>query len=253
MEQSGLKMAARLIKALRENDFVLYYQTIAPVAAPDNEPAYQEILVRFREEEQKLLPPGAFFPILEEHKLMPLLDRWVVLQVLKWSRGKQATHPKWRGPRSSVNLSMDSVRDPVFGNYVLQRVQASGVPAEALSFEIPVSGARANVQFLAGLIPPLRSAGCSFALSGFLGDSVAFELAASLGIAVIKIDGSMVSSISRDAEALEQLAAVNRRCRKMGMRTVTERVEDAATLNLLRGVQVDYAQGFGIEHPRMLT
>jgi EAL domain-containing protein (putative c-di-GMP-specific phosphodiesterase class I)/FixJ family two-component response regulator len=252
MDDAGKGMAAHLQKALREGHFVLYCQAIVPVAASDNELVYQEIFLRLKEEEEKMIPPGTFLPLFEEHKLLPLLDRWVVMHVLKWNQSYAATHAGSRVPRSSINLSMDTVRDPSFANYVLKQIEASGVPAEALSFEIPELHATANIQFLSGLIPPLYAAGCSFALSGFTGAGAAFELAASFGISIIKIDYSMISAISTDATALRRLSAINRHCHEVGMHTVCETVEDAATLNVLRDIQVDYAQGFGIAHPKIL-
>jgi EAL domain-containing protein (putative c-di-GMP-specific phosphodiesterase class I) len=39
---------------------------------------FQEVLVRFKEEEEKLLPPGTFFRCSREYRLLPYVDRWVV-------------------------------------------------------------------------------------------------------------------------------------------------------------------------------
>ena len=72
----GAQIRDRLIRDLKDEKFVLYFQSIVPVAvaAPDNA-LYREILIRFKEEEQGMMPPGTFLPILEQQGLMPLLDR----------------------------------------------------------------------------------------------------------------------------------------------------------------------------------
>lgn len=243
----------RFVTQLKEDKFVLYFQSIVPAAQSSAEPRFREILVRYREEEQNLLPPGSFLPILEEQGLMPLLDRWVVGRVLSWARDTQAAIAPRLIPRCSVNLSIDTVRrDEAFGDYVLRGIRKMGVSPASFSFEIQAAEALAYPESLARMAPPLRSAGFSFELSGFTGEESAFELATSLGFAFVKIDGSLASTISRNPKDKAKLAAIIQRCRKLGLRTVCMQVEDAETLGHLRTIHVDYVQGFGIERPRVL-
>ena len=61
----------RLIAALQQDEFVLYAQNILALAPKSGERPFQEVFVRFKEEDTKLLPPGSFFPVLEECKLLP--------------------------------------------------------------------------------------------------------------------------------------------------------------------------------------
>ena len=42
-----------------------------------------EVLIRLREEEKAMLPPGEFLPAFEHYGLMPDLDRWVLRKVLE--------------------------------------------------------------------------------------------------------------------------------------------------------------------------
>jgi Amt family ammonium transporter len=49
------------------------------------------------------------------------------------------------------------------------------------------------------------------------------------------------------------VAAINNIGHVMGLRTVAEYVGDAATLELLRGMGIDYAQGYGLHRPELLT
>ena len=95
----GLDVSAqireRLIRDLKDNNFLLYYQTVVPVTPSAKLPALREILVRFKEEEQYLIAPGTFLPVLEEHRLMPLLDR-------KWPRCSDGSAPsRHRAPPTS--------------------------------------------------------------------------------------------------------------------------------------------------------
>ena len=75
--------AAYLTSALTRDRFLLYCQPIVQVEAPDAERHFFEVLVRFRDEEEGLLPPGSFIPVLQDAGLMPLLDRWVVSTTIR--------------------------------------------------------------------------------------------------------------------------------------------------------------------------
>lgn len=242
---------AKFISQLKEDNFVLYYQPIAPSAAPGGESNFREILVRYREEEAGLLPPGSFLPILEEQGLLPLLDRWVVSKLLKWGRGLEAAGK--RMPHCSVNLSIDTVRrDHAFGDYVVKGLEKSGIAPASLTFEIMTIDALAQSGAVARMIPPLKAAGVTFALSWFAGEESALELAPKLGISYIKLDGSLAARIATDARQQARLAALVQRCRKMGIRTVCMLIENAETLAHLRAIHVDYVQGFGVAKPRPL-
>jgi EAL domain-containing protein (putative c-di-GMP-specific phosphodiesterase class I) len=246
------RVREQFLKDLELNRFILFSQTIAPVCSRERGD-YREVLIRFKEEERNLQSPGMFLPLLEEQGLMPLLDRWIVARVLKGLREIEA-EGRGRAPRFSVNLCADTLRDEsTFSGYALEQIRNTVERAEALTLEILVSDALANPRSLARLMLPLRSVGCSFALSGFAGDDEpAFELARSLGFAFLKIDGSMLTGISVNPKAREALFAISRRCHEYGIQTICMRVETPQALEVLRGIDVDYAQGFGIERPRLL-
>ena len=242
----------QFIKDLDSNRFVLFFQAIVPLTSQDRA-GYREILIRFKEEERNMQSPGMFLLLLEEQGLMPLLDRWIVSRVLKWIRNAEANLGPGSAPRCSVNLAAATLRDEsAFAGYVLDEIRKPGGRADALSFEILEADAMAHRQSLTRLMLPLRSAGCTFALSGHAGDNKAFELAVSLGFASIKIDASMLRGLATDPRAMQALTAVKDRCREYGMRSICMQVEDDETLGILRGINVDFAQGFGIEHPRLL-
>ena len=243
----------RLIRDLKDNNFLLYYQTIAPAIPSPHAPAIREILVRFKEEEQDLIVPGTFLPILEEHGLMPLLDRWEVAQVLRWIRARQASGAT-DIPRCSMNLSSDTVRrDAAFGEFVAQGIQRAQARGELLSFELPMMVVLAATDAVERMIAPLRAAKCTFALNDFTGQEAGFEIAKRLGIGFVKIDGSVIGRLTRDAEAKARVMTIQQRCRELGMRTICMQVESGETLAALRTLKVDYVQGFGIDQPRPLT
>src|SRR5205809_770395 len=98
-----------------------------------------EILVRLREEERALLPPGEFLPVFEHYCLMPQLDRWVVRTTVKHlARGS-------RIPRFTVNLSGQTLEDADFPRFVAGQLASNRVAAVALLLEIDVSDSLARL------------------------------------------------------------------------------------------------------------
>jgi EAL domain-containing protein (putative c-di-GMP-specific phosphodiesterase class I) len=134
----------------------------------------------------------------------------------------------------------------------VREIRTTGVPAASLSFEIPMADALADSKPLPALMRPLRDIGCTFALSGFTGADEGFEIASRLGFTVVKVDGSLLPATADDVLRLGKLDSINRRCQRVGLRTVAMQVETEATLEALRAIRVDYVQGFGIERPRKL-
>src|SRR5579859_5373672 len=72
--------AAHLRDALQKDELQLYCQPILTLQSGQFEMA--EVLVRLREEEKALLPPGEFLPAFEHFRMMPALDRWVARHVI---------------------------------------------------------------------------------------------------------------------------------------------------------------------------
>src|SRR5208337_142475 len=117
------------MEALYRDQFLLFYQPIVPIDAGGVGPQMCEVLIRLQEEEQKIMPPGAFFPVAERYHLMPQLDRWVVRNLLRWYWTRcKAANP----PRFCINLSADTIADTAFPDFVVEEIEANRVPPSAL-------------------------------------------------------------------------------------------------------------------------
>jgi len=239
----------RLIEALNTNQFVLYCQPIERLRPAQPEVRYLEILVRFLEEEQKLLPPGSFLPVLSEAGLMPLLDRWVVRGVLQWLVRQRDSFPNRALPRCSINLSVSTLRERHFASFVRQELAASTISPEKLSFEIALDDIRQHKQAFVDFSTKLKALNCPIAVSGIGVGVISLPGLHRLGVRVIKIDGSLVRNLGRKQAALDKLHTIIDAAIGLGLHSVAEMVEEPETITILRQAGVDYAQGFGIGLP----
>ncbi|MBL0141792.1 MAG: EAL domain-containing protein [Betaproteobacteria bacterium] len=251
LDQAGQRETAdRLLAALRGEEFVLYAQPILPATRDAKDPPYQEILVRFLEEEEKLLPPGSFFPVLEEFRLMTLLDRWVVNRTIRWLR-KQRTPAA--APRNAINLHVDTVLDVSFGSYIARQVEAGGVSGATLSFEVAWEVALAHLDRVRTLFDELRPLGCTFSLASYAGGAAAHLVLTALAPDFVKISGDVIVRMDRDARAAATVERICTHCGELGIRTIAQYIETARSLAMARKVGVDFVQGFLIGRPAPLV
>lgn len=236
-----------LIAALRRGHYFLYSQRIHALQPSTGERPYQEVLIRYLEEERRMLPPGMFLPVLQEQGLMSLLDCWVVNQVLKLQEGAMAAKPQWAAPRNSINLSVDSVLDPEFSDFVITQLKTRKVGPDTLSFEVTEDIATANPTALQELMADLQPADCTFALSSYRGTPAGQSLIRNLPFSFVKIDGSLIFRLADDGT--ERISAIQSLCKSVGIRTIAEQVEDNTMLTTIAGLGIDFAQGYAIAMP----
>src|SRR2546422_8049917 len=56
--------------------------------------------------------------MLQEYRLLPYVDRWVVSRLATWVQESRArTTPGWPVPANGVNLSEDTLREPKFADF----------------------------------------------------------------------------------------------------------------------------------------
>jgi EAL domain-containing protein (putative c-di-GMP-specific phosphodiesterase class I) len=243
----------RLISALKQGEFVLYGQRIMPLAPSSGARPFREILIRFREEEEKLLPPGTFFPLLEEYHLLPYVDRWVIVRLARLIADARAAQPDAPVSCNGVNLSGDTLRDRDFADFTVKHIQNSRLPEAAFVFEISWDNAILRKQQLQLLQARLKPAGCRFTLAGFDGSEASFDFLKAIAPDFVKLSYGVVKELNRALDISEKAKAINSRCQALGIRTIVEFVEDRDLLRHLRTLEVDFAQGLAISPPEPLT
>ncbi|HEY5291248.1 MAG TPA: EAL domain-containing protein [Burkholderiales bacterium] len=240
----------RIRHAIQNDGFDLYAQDIVALRADAGSGSMQELLIRMRDEEQNLVPPGTFLPIAERFGLMPAIDRFVVRKAIAARAAAGSSANAASLPVLCINLARASIEDRSFPEFVARALQQSGVSGQALCFEIADSDAIACAPEAARFANELKPLGCRFTLDGFGRMGIGFDHVKTLPLDFLKIDGSIVLQILRVPEALAKVRAIQRVCKVIGIRTIAEMVESDDVLERLRAVEIDYAQGFGIAQPR---
>jgi diguanylate cyclase (GGDEF)-like protein/PAS domain S-box-containing protein len=249
VRQGEMQWVSRITSALEEHRFRLYGQAIVPLVARQSERPRVEVLLRLVERDGSLISPGAFIPAAERYNLMAAVDRWVVREVT-------AMYGRLRGPGAkpiaSINLSGASLGDPNMLTFVRDQLSRHNLAPESLCFEITETAAIANLAHAAHFIRELKHLGCWFALDDFGSGMSSFAYLQSLPVDYLKIAGAFLRHIESDPVEYAMVEAINRVGHVMRLKTVAEGVENFETLETLRKLGVDYAQGYAICQPEPL-
>jgi len=251
IRSSEMHWVSRLHEALALDRFELYFQPIINTQSGSrNDTSYYEILIRLRDADNRLLPPGAFLPAAERYGLMVLIDKWVVKTYFSWlsKNPKHCSHLQ----QCSINLSGQSLSDHSLQSFIFEQLELHKVPANKLCFEITETAAIANLSDALKFMAKMHAIGVKFALDDFGTGMSSFSYLKELPIDTIKIDGSFIKDVLTDKIDLSLVSAIVDISKNMQKKTVAEYVESDEILACIRELGVDFAQGYGIAKPKPL-
>ncbi|MCC5809580.1 MAG: EAL domain-containing protein [Ectothiorhodospiraceae bacterium] len=240
---------AQVQSAIDQRRFRLRVQRIQAINS--RLPVKAELLASLELPDGVLVAPGDFLPAAESFNMMPAVDGVIVSLAMEAIAG---LHPGLTGiDLFSINLSGQSLNDPAMLQHILDEIERSGVDPARLCFEITETAVIRHLDRAADFMATLRRQGCSFALDDFGSGLSSFGYLRTLAVDYLKIDGQFVRNLGSDAINRSMVDCINRVGHTMGIRTVAEFVEDRMSLEALRELGVDYAQGFGIHAPELLA
>ncbi len=243
-----MQWAARITTALDENRFELYRQTIQPLQPQMDTGAHYELLLRMKDEAGNMISPGVFITAAERYGITPSIDRWVITEAFRWLVSE--ADERERLSLCSINLSGQSLTDEKFLPFVIDQFQMSGINGKQICFEITETAAIASYSQANRFIHALKELCCRFALDDFGTGLSSFGYLKHFPVDYLKIDGSFVKEILHDPIDREMVRSINEIGHLTGKQTIAEFAENAEIINMLRGMGIDYAQGYGVDVPK---
>ena len=233
-----MRWAQRLKDALDGSQFLLYEQDVTPVVPREGDVPAIEVLLRLKEPDGKVISAGDFLEAAERYQMMPSIDRFVVQGVLEHLKKERAPR------RVFVNLSGQSLGDDGFHGFLLEMFAHRPELAKYIVFEVTETAIISTLSKAQKIMAQLHERGCQFALDDFGTGMSSFVYLKELDVQFLKIAGPFVQNMANSAldEAIVRNFATF--ARQMDLVTIAEWVEDTRTLDLLREMKVDYAQGF---------
>lgn len=240
----------RIQNVLEENRFRLYFQPIMQLHPSPGavQRSHGEVLIRMLDENNSIVGPGAFISSAERYLLMPAIDRWVIsntFRLLTLDSKRTERHVE----TVCINLSGQSLSDERFMDFLISEIGNSGVSPGLLCFEITETAVIANLCMASKFITRLRELGCRLALDDFGVGLSSFSYLKNLAVDYLKLDGCFVQNMITDGIDYAMVRAINQIGHTMNIRTIAEYVENNETLQAVRDIGIDYAQGYYISKP----
>lgn len=235
----AIETAGALSDALLQRQFEVEFQPMIDMRTGSIYSA--EALVRWRRPGGRLLQPGEFISIAEEHGFISSIGEYVIEEAARWG-------VKWRKSIPyfivSVNVSATQLLAPGFLNFVSKVLSESGLEPNALSIEITEYVVLKNVHTAVEVLQGLRALGVWIAIDDFGTGYSSLSYLRDLPVNAVKIDRAFVTTIVESERDRELLATIILMADALDLFCVAEGVETEAQRDLLLGLGVIFAQGF---------
>jgi diguanylate cyclase (GGDEF)-like protein len=237
-EDWKLGLASGLRDAVDRRRLILHYQPEIDLAT--GEVCCLEGLVRWPHEDLGVLMPDAFLSLAEERGLMTSLTALVVDIALEDCRtwldeGRRLPVAVNLAPR---DLTTDTLR------MVTEALARWDVPGELLCLELTEDSLAEDRTRATDVLTRLADLGVRLALDDFGTGYSSLAFLRHFPIHTLKIDRSFVSPMGTSVTDAAIVRSTIELAHTLGLSTVAEGVEDAATLERLQGMGCEAAQGF---------
>lgn len=236
-----LSMMSDMRQAMEAGRLTLAYQPKMSLATDSIHDA--EALVRWYDESGALIPPDEFIPLAEEtgviHELTLFALRAATTDLAGWARGGLPM-------RVAVNVSAIDLSIPDFADEVQNICNEAGVPPSQLAFEVTESALLRSPAEAIATLTALRERGFRLSVDDYGTGQSTLTYLKHLPVHELKIDKSFVMALANSENDAIMVRSTINLAHELGLQVVAEGIEDEPTLDMLRQLGCDYAQGYFI-------
>lgn len=234
-----LKSASSFLDAYEEGRFKLAFQPV--INSKNGEVSFYECLLRILDENEKIIPAGAFIEKIEEFGLVHIADQFALHQAVEELE-------KFPDISLSVNVSNSSINNPMWLRTAINLLKFKPEIAQRLVIEITESTVMKDVKQSSRVMKSLKDIGCKIALDDFGTGYTSFHQIKEIQPDILKIDGYFAESLHL-AENQVFLDAIQMLADVLNMQTVAEGAETALDVDNLKLRGVQNIQGYAYGHP----
>jgi len=239
------KMEARLDHALKNDDFLMYYQPY--YLGSDKSLFGMEALIRWQDPQEGMIYPAEFIPILESSKLIKKVGLVVVAKVVE---SLKAWLKKGYDPVPvSINLSAKQLEDIEHLKDIYQIIETADIDPALINFEITESSAMDEVDYSLKVMNEMKKKGHSIAIDDFGTGYSSFSYLQKFPIDYLKIDISFIKNMNTNKDSQNIVKSIVNIAHLLNLKTIAEGVETESQLNKLNKLENDYVQGYYFAKP----
>ncbi|MDY0117172.1 MAG: GGDEF domain-containing protein [Sulfurimonadaceae bacterium] len=234
----NLQLSNTVRQAIENKKIVPYFQSII-----DNKTLQItkfECLARLIDENNNVIAPNLFLPIAKRIKADSLVTKIIIDKSM-------AVFLK-NDFEFSINLSIDDILNNEMYLYIIEKLK-NYPNVHRITFELLESEAGQDFNKVESFINEVKRYGAKIAIDDFGSGYSNFSFLSKVGVDYIKIDGSLITQIEKDKNALLVVETIVEFAKKLGIQTIAEHVYTSTIMDKVKELGIDYSQGFYIDEP----
>ena len=233
--------------ALRERQFLVFFQPKFDVHRDEPMLSSAEALVRWRHPKLGMISPGVFIPLFENNGLIQALDQYVwadaAAHIRAWKERLGVALPV------SVNVSRVDLLDPSLVDKLQRIVSDNGLSYGELLLEITESAYTADAEQIIQKVHQLRRLGFRIEMDDFGSGYSSLSMLSSLPIDALKLDMQFIRNAFQQHKDTRLLEAMIRLAESFEVPTIAEGVETEEQLLALKAMGCGIVQGYYFSRP----
>ncbi len=240
-----VKIENKLKDAVFEQNFTMYYQP--QFHTTDKVLRGVEALIRWRDDNGKMISPAVFIPIAEKNGAIVPIGTWVIEESLRAFAGWKR---KYHYPMiMSLNVSAIQYRQPDFIEKVLRLMEKYDIEPSEIELEITESILIDDFTDITEKLVTLRDIGIKISLDDFGTGYSSLSYLKGLPIDTLKIDKSFIDTVITDENTRIITESIIYMVKKLGFETIAEGVETEEQYRYLNEIDCDNIQGYFLGKP----
>ncbi|WP_024301673.1 EAL domain-containing protein [Pseudogulbenkiania sp. MAI-1] len=232
---------------LKGQEFQVFYQPIVDLRTGTL--TGFEALVRMRRPDGSLVQPGDFIPLTEETGLIVHIGRWVLGEACRQMHDWQLKYPQHSALQMSVNLAGRQFIQPDLMQQIEAVLQETGLDTHSLKLEVTETVLMEHAEAALAVLERLRTMGVTLLMDDFGTGYSSLSYLHRFPINTLKIDASFVRRMDVDRKNADIIQTIVTLAHTLGMDLIAEGVESERQRAQLRGLGVEYGQGYYFSQP----
>ncbi|MDP2893678.1 MAG: bifunctional diguanylate cyclase/phosphodiesterase, partial [Sulfurimonas sp.] len=237
--KDNMEWVQKLKKAIERDMIVPFFQPIFDNIS--GKIVSYECLIRLIDEDSNIVTPYLFLTVAKKSRLYSTLTKIMI--------EKSCRYFEYIDSDFSINLSVDDILSKDIVDYIKQKIKQYNV-AHKIVFEILESEGIENYEEISLFINEMKKLGCRIAIDDFGSGYSNFEHLLKLNIDYIKIDGSLIKNLNKNASAQITVEIIVDFAKRLNIITVAEFVHNKEILEKVKELHVGRTQGFFLAEPQ---
>ena len=235
-----------LEQSLADRAINLYGQHVVKTESP-SEPLHMELYSRITIDQDNEVPAGVFIPLAERADVITQLDRKVIELMLD-------TYQSWQDRQLAVNLSVTSILDDEFVDWLSGRLKTLADSTLKIYFELSEINVVRNIETITAFSRHIRELGHHVGIDHFGKSFSNFGYLKSLQPEYVKIDQTFTRELgSGNRDAYFFIGSLRSVAHSLDIKVIGEGVETEGQLSMFEELKVDGFQGYIVEQPVLMT